>query len=72
LKEHETNALSQSFSFFEKGLYISVRIVFSDNKNGEEKMTRIKNLERKISQKEYHKKLTEQKFKLALLAGTYR
>jgi len=49
-----------------------VRIVFSDNKNGEEKMTRIKNLERKISQKEYHKKLTEQKFKLALLAGTYR
>jgi len=36
------------------------------------KMTRIKNLERKINQKEYRKKLMEQKFKLALLAGTFR
>ncbi len=72
MKECETNNLSLPFSFFEKALYISVRIVFSTNKNGEEKMTRKQNIERKISKKEYHRNLTEQKFKLALLAGTYR
>ena len=72
MKERQTNVLSILFSFFEKGLYICVRIIFSTNKNGEEKMTRIKNLERKINQKEYRKKLMEQKFKLALLAGTFR
>ncbi len=59
-----------SFSFYEKPLYISVRIVFSKNKNGVKKMTY--SIEKKYGKKILNEDVEKQKRKLALLVGYYR